>query len=53
MEPIEFLPLDPMLNESCNIERYDYEMHQIVANMMLSQYYIQLKLNILQMKIII
>ena len=36
--PLEFLPLDPMLNKPCNIERCGYKIHQIVVNMMLSLY---------------
>ena len=46
--PPEFLPLDPMVNESCNIERCGNKMHQIVANMMLFRY-LQLKLSLLRM----
>ena len=44
--PPEFLPLDPMVNKSCNIECCGNEMHQIIATMMLSQYF-ELKLSLL------
>ena len=36
--PLELLPLDPMLNKSCNIEHCGHKMHQVDSNMMLSQY---------------
>ena len=42
--PSEFLPLDPLTNESCNIERCVNKMHKIVANMM---FYLELKLTLL------
>ena len=38
LDPFEFIPWDPMLNKSCNIERCGYQIHKIVANMTLSQY---------------
>ena len=44
--PPEFSPLDPIVNKSCNIEHFRNNMHQIVANMMLSQY-LQLLLHLL------
>ena len=43
----KFLPWDPMVNKSCNIERCSNKMHQVVANMILSKY-LQVKLNLLQ-----
>ena len=43
--PPEFSPLDPIVKESCNIERCGKKMYPLVANMM-SQY-IQLKPNLL------
>ena len=46
LDPLECLPLDPMLNKSCNIERCGYKMHRIVANMILSQY-LELKVSLL------
>ena len=39
-------PLNPIVNKSCNIELCFNKMHQIVPNMMASQY-LQLKLNLL------
>ena len=41
--PPEVSPLDPIVKKSHNIGRCGYKMHQIVANMMLSEY-LQLKL---------
>ena len=43
---LELLPMNPIVRKSCNIEHCGKEMHNIVANMMLSQY-IQLKLSLL------
>ena len=43
--PPDFSPLDPIVNKSCNIERCGKKTHQIVANMMLSQY-LQLSLKL-------
>ena len=39
--------MDPMLNMSCNIEYCGYKMHQIVANMILSQY-LQVKIRYIE-----
>ena len=44
--PPEFFPLDPIVNKLCNIELCGKKMHQLVANMMLSQY-LQLQLSLL------
>ena len=44
--PPDFLPLDPLVNKSCNIERCGNKMHQLVENMMLSQY-LEFKLSLL------
>ena len=35
--PLEFFPLDPIVNMSCNVECCGKKMQQIVANMMLCQ----------------
>ena len=47
----EFLPLNPVVNESGNIKRCGNKMHLIAANMIFSQY-LQLKLSLLWRTII-
>ena len=46
LDPLEYLPLDPMVNEACNIERYGNKIPQIITNMILSQY-LELKQSLL------
>ena len=43
--PPEFSLLNPIVNKSCNTERCGNKMHQIITNMMLSQY-LQLQLHV-------
>ena len=43
---MEISPIGSFVKQSCNIERCGNKMHQIVANMMLSQY-LELKLLLL------
>ena len=43
---LEFSPFNPILNNSCKIERYGNKMHQIVQNMILTQS-LELKLSVL------
>ena len=46
LDPVRFLPMDPMLDKSGNFECCGYKMRQIITIMMLSQY-LELKLSLL------